>query len=76
MRVAPRITLDAQQREMLTRWSRGRSTPARLVLRSKIVLRAADDKQNKEIAGELKADRGLVGRWPTSGRSRMSFGRR
>jgi transposase len=63
MRVAPRIILDAEQREMLTRWSRGRSTPARLVLRSKIVLLAADDKQNQEIAGELKADRGLVGRW-------------
>jgi transposase len=63
MRVAPRITLDAEQRETLTRWSRGRSTPARLVLRSKIVLLAADDKQNQEIAGELKTDRGLVGRW-------------
>jgi transposase len=33
------------------------------VLRSKIVLLAADDRQNKEIAGALKADRGLVGRW-------------
>jgi transposase len=61
--VAPQIALDAEQRKTLTRWSRGRSTPARLVLRSKIVLLAADDKQNKEIAEELKADRGLVGRW-------------
>lgn len=63
MRMAPRITLDAQQRETLTRWSRGRSTPSRLVLRSRIVLLAAEDKPNKEIAEELKADRGLVGRW-------------
>src|SRR5271169_1205522 len=63
VRMAPRITLDARQRETLTRWSRGRSTPARLVLRSKIVLLAADGKQSKEIAEKLKADRGLVGRW-------------
>jgi transposase len=55
--------LSAEHRETLTRWSRGRSSPARLVLRSRIVLLAAAGKQNKEIAGELGADRGLVGRW-------------
>ena len=38
MRVACEITLTDDERQTLTRWSRGRSTPARLVLRAKIVL--------------------------------------
>ena len=42
MRVAQLLTLTPEQRTTLTRWSRGRSTPARLVLRAKIVLRAAE----------------------------------
>lgn len=63
MRVAPALTLTQEQRTTLTRWSRGRSTPARLVLRAKIVLRAAQGRLNKEIARELKTDVNTVGRW-------------
>ena len=63
MRVAPEITLDDKERRILQRWSRGRSTPARLVLRAKIVLLAAKSKQNKDIASELGVDRSIVGRW-------------
>ena len=63
MRVAPQITLDDEQRKTLQRWSRGQSTPARLVLRAKIVLLAAKGKQNKDIAAELGVDRSIVGRW-------------
>ena len=63
MRVAPQITLDDKQRQILQRWSRGRSTAARLVLRAKIVLLAAKGKQNKNIASELETDRSIVGRW-------------
>lgn len=63
MRVAPQITLDDKERKTLQRWSRGRSTAARLVLRAKIVLLAAKGKQNKDIASELGADRSIVGRW-------------
>ena len=63
MRVAPQITLDDEQRRTLQRWSRGRSTPARLVLRARIVLLAAEGKQNKEMASELGVDRSIVGRW-------------
>jgi transposase/DNA-binding MarR family transcriptional regulator len=63
MRVAPQITLDDKDRTILQRWSRGRSTPARLVLRARIMLLAAKDKQNKDIASELGVDRSIVGRW-------------
>jgi hypothetical protein len=35
-------------------WSRGRKTPARLVLRAKIVLAAAAGQENKDIAAELE----------------------
>ncbi len=55
--------LDGEQRTTLVRWSRGRSTPARLVLRAKITLRAADGMLNKDIARELATDVNTVGRW-------------
>ena len=57
------LTLTEEQRATLTRWSRGRSTPARLVLRAKIVLRAAEGMLNKDIARELDTDVNTVGRW-------------
>ena len=65
MRVAPRITLSDDERNTLRRWSRGRSTPARLVRRAKIVLLAAEGKQNKTITAELGIERTIVGRWRT-----------
>lgn len=63
MRVAQALTLTGEQRTTLVRWSRGRSTPARLVLRAKITLRAADGMLNKDIARELATDVNTVGRW-------------
>jgi len=63
MRVAVPITLREEDREVLERWSRGRSTPARWVVRAKIILGAAAGKQNQEIAGELKVAELTVGRW-------------
>ena len=63
VRIAPCITLSDEQRQTLQRWARGRSTPARLVLRAGIVLAAAEGKENKTIAAELGVDRLLVGRW-------------
>jgi transposase len=53
MRAAPTIELSDSDRMILERWARGRSTPARLVLRSKIALLAASGLLNKEIAREL-----------------------
>jgi transposase len=71
MRVAPNIVLSAKERATLTRWSRGRSTPARLVLRAKIVLLAAAGVENKDIAERLATTRPTVGLW----RTRFAHGR-
>jgi transposase len=63
LRIARSITVSDADRLALGRWARGRSTPARLVLRAKIVLLAAEGKQNRQIAEELDTDRMLVGKW-------------
>jgi len=63
MRVSPNIVLAPQEREQLQRWSKGRSTPQRLVLRSKIILLAAQGKKNTEIVKELTTNPITVGRW-------------
>jgi transposase len=65
MRVAPQIVLTDEDRGTLERWSRGRCTPARLVLRARIVLAAARGLDNQTIAVELKTNRPLVGKWRT-----------
>jgi hypothetical protein len=58
MRVAVAIELTEQERQTLTKYSRGRNTPAKVVLRAKVILRAAGGLQNKVIAAELETDRG------------------
>ena len=63
MRIAAPITLNEADREVLQRWTRGRSTPARLTQRAKIVLRAAEGGRNDVIARKLGTDRLLVARW-------------
>ncbi|HVT04471.1 MAG TPA: IS630 family transposase [Thermoanaerobaculia bacterium] len=63
MRVAIPVVLTEEELTILTRWSRGRSTPARLVLRARIVLRAAEGLSNRTIAEVLDTDRECVGRW-------------
>jgi transposase len=63
MKIAQSITLTDEQRTTLTRWSKGRSTPARLVLRAKIILLAAKGTMNFVIANELETDRQTVSRW-------------
>ena len=63
MRVACEITLTDDERKTLTRWSRGRSTPTRLVLRAKIVLLSAEGRMNKDIARELSTMRKTVALW-------------
>ena len=63
MRRACQITLTDADRTTLERWSRGRSTQARLVTRARVVLAAAEGKENKDIAAELNISRGAVARW-------------
>ena len=71
MRIAKTIILTDEERITLMQWSRGRKTPARLVLRAKIVLAAAAGQENKDIAAELNCTRRTAGTW----RSRFSEGR-
>ena len=61
MRMAQRIELTDEDRKQLTKWSRGRSTPQRLVLRAKIILLAADGMLNQDIAQNLGTLRKTVG---------------
>ena len=63
MRRAVQITLTEADRTTLERWSRGRSTQARLVSRARVVLAASEGKDNKDIAAELNISRGAVARW-------------
>ena len=63
MRIAASIELTHEERTTLETWSRGRSVPARCVLRAKIVLAAADGKLNQDIAVELRTMRKTVSLW-------------
>src|SRR5215472_10469581 len=63
MRVARAISLNPEQRRMLQQQARGRSLPARVVERARIVLRAADELQDKDVAAELGIRPETVARW-------------
>ena len=65
MKSARQIVLTDEEQKILERWSRGRSTPTRLVLRAKIILRAARGERNKDIASELKTAPKTVSLWRT-----------
>lgn len=70
MKSAPVIELSSAERRTLSAWSRGRRTPARLVLRAKIVLAAAEGSLNQDIAAQLGTSRKTVSLW------RRRFGER
>jgi transposase len=63
MRIAQPIELTEKEFETLTRWSRGRRTPTRLMKRAKIMLMAAEGQENKTIAELLGIDPRQVSRW-------------
>src|SRR6266702_1112488 len=63
MRIAPAIELPPKQRAALEQWARGRSLPARVVERARIVLRAAAGEQDKAIAQDLGMTPKKVSRW-------------
>src|ERR1035438_2984752 len=63
MRVAPPVVLDDQQRKTLEQWARSRSLPVRQVQRAKIVLLAADGKQDLEIAATVNISNQKAARW-------------
>src|SRR5579864_1005077 len=63
MRIAPAIELSPEQRAALEQWARGRSLPARVVERARILLRAAAGEQDKAIAQDLGMTPKKVSRW-------------
>src|SRR5262245_17561701 len=63
MRIAPVVVVSDEDRRTLEKWSRGRTTAARLVLRARIVLLAAAGRLNKEIAAELNTGMKTVCQW-------------
>jgi transposase len=63
MRRACEIVLDEREQATLEKWSKGRMTPLRVVVRSKIVLLAATGMENKAIAAALDIGRDTVGQW-------------
>jgi len=63
MRRACEIRLTGEDKATLERWSRSRSTEARLVERARIVLLAADGLENKDIAVDVGVTRATVSRW-------------
>lgn len=63
MRIAPPIILSADESAALAKWANGRSIPARLVQRARIIQRAAEGAQSKDIAEELGVSRPTVQLW-------------
>ena len=63
MRVAVPVQLTNEQRVKLSLYARGRSVAQRVVERARIVLQAAEGKQDREIAATLQIGRHTVARW-------------
>lgn len=63
MRIATKIVLTAEEHAELAALIRSGLTSMKLALRARIVLLAAEDMQNKDIAVEVGVDRGQVRRW-------------
>ncbi len=61
--IAPQVVLSREQRAKLEVYARGRSTPARVVLRARIVLLAAEGKQDLKIAHLLSIVPRTAARW-------------
>jgi transposase len=65
MRIAAAIDLSVKERKILQQYVRSRTTPVRLIERSKIILLAGDGATNQMIASKLGITENKVGRWRT-----------
>lgn len=65
MKTAVKIILSNEEKETLLSWVRSGTTPHQLVERARIILSAAEYKQNKAIAKELNTRPARVGKWRT-----------
>ena len=57
------IDLTAEERAQLVSWTRRRTSAQALAMRSRIVLLAAQGRNNTEIAAELRIHRNVAGKW-------------
>src|ERR1035437_7251075 len=57
------VTISVEQREELENWSRRPKTAQALAMRSRIVLLAADECNNRSIAKQLSTTAQTVGKW-------------
>jgi transposase len=57
------VDLSADERARLESWTRRRTSAQALAMRSRIVLLAADGRNNSEIARELGIHRNVAGKW-------------
>jgi len=62
-KVAKKVVLSEVDRQQLGGWIRAQFTPQQVVLRSRILLLAAEGKQDLEIAGELDVNRHTPALW-------------
>jgi transposase len=62
-KVASAVVLSEADRSQLGAWVRAQFTPQQVALRSRILLMAADGKQDLEIAGELNVNRHTPALW-------------
>ena len=51
------------EREQLVRWERRRKSSQALALRSRIVLKCAEGRANKEVAADCGVSAATVGKW-------------
>lgn len=63
MRRSVPLALDEKQRSLLERWSRGGSTPYRIVMRARIVLLSSQGCSIHEVARRLRTNPITVARW-------------
>ena len=57
------VPMTSEQRAALERWARGRTTPQRLLLRTRILLLAAEGHSNAAIAKRVGTTRSTVRLW-------------
>jgi transposase len=62
-KLASPVVLSEAERNRLESWVRAQFTPQQVALRSRILLMAADGKQDLEIAGELNVNRHTPALW-------------
>jgi leucyl aminopeptidase (aminopeptidase T)/transposase len=63
MRVAPAVTLSPEERTVLERWARRNSSRDFRALRARIVLRASEGSEDRQIGDDLGIHRLTVARW-------------